>query len=525
MKSLTQYLKLWQKKRDELPVNTDAAADWVQMQQMLNQHLPVTHPPSSALKFLKGTGFKTITAALLTPGVAALVYVAVHHASPKLKDKKQHDSVKVIEPMTNQRQLDSVQTAQIQNPDNSVSAHTDTANVNVNTASANGSTGQVNAVMVAGGKRLVVTNSVGQTNASSAGQTSVLVGGPSSVHQAGIQASPGGHHRQVNGINYMQPGGQIAGYQSAAYGTKDNDRQGKAADGSGGATANSNGVQGGLLNDPSAAWQPLVAQPDDWRTVSSSFMGWRDVPISGAAPNLILTTRPLGRLSKLKVSKIKEPKVKSIKTPGSGQSTPTNVDWGLLIGTGLPGASGLGDISPGAFVSFDVRSRWAINAQVRLFNPQKLNGSYTHKNESKKDTLPKILTINDSRTVYSAQIPVYLEYKATENLRIKAGGVVSLPIRQARGSSKLSPDTIRKDSAYFAKTMNTLGGTKYEAKINFGISAGVALHYNRFLFEATYLHPLKPQKVSSDLGSYTSGGNQLQLTIGFKLNKRREEGD
>jgi hypothetical protein len=167
----------------------------------------------------------------------------------------------------------------------------------------------------------------------------------------------------------------------------------------------------------------------------------------------------------------------------------------------------------------------AFNVQVRAFSPQSVTGSYTIPNDSKIGRMGLntiyILTINDSRKVNSIEVPLYLEYKATDNIRLKAGPVISFPIKQANGNSILQPDSIRRDTAFYAKTAGLLAKTSYAKRINYGISGGVSMHLNRFIFEATYLKQLKGQKIISDLGSYTSSNSTFQFTLGFRLNRNR----
>jgi len=43
MENLNQYLKIWQKKRDELRLDTDAGRDWPDMNTLLEKNMPVTN--------------------------------------------------------------------------------------------------------------------------------------------------------------------------------------------------------------------------------------------------------------------------------------------------------------------------------------------------------------------------------------------------------------------------------------------------------------------------------------------------
>jgi hypothetical protein len=118
-------------------------------------------------------------------------------------------------------------------------------------------------------------------------------------------------------------------------------------------------------------------------------------------------------------------------------------------------------------------------------------------------------------------IPVFAGYNITRNLSIKAGPVINIPLKQVNGNSTFQTIKSGKDtSTYYSTVTSTINNTGFEKKISYGISGGIGLHVKRLLLDATYYHGMQTQKVSSVLGSYTSGINGVQLTVGFKLNKR-----
>ncbi|MES2279301.1 MAG: outer membrane beta-barrel protein [Bacteroidota bacterium] len=109
MKNSLRYSKLWQKKRGELKIDTDAGSDWQQMQGLLDQHLPQAPgsgssspgSTSGASGFL-GTG----SIAGLVIVAAAIVYLVAHFAGSKM-DKQHRDSsnVKQDSPAITQKQV------------------------------------------------------------------------------------------------------------------------------------------------------------------------------------------------------------------------------------------------------------------------------------------------------------------------------------------------------------------------------------------------------------------------------------
>jgi hypothetical protein len=90
------------------------------------------------------------------------------------------------------------------------------------------------------------------------------------------------------------------------------------------------------------------------------------------------------------------------------------------------------------------------------------------------------------------------------------------------GTTTLTPETIKRDTAYYTTTTTQLNATRYNQQINFGVSGGVSLQFNRFNVDATYQKSLSGYNVTSGFGNYKSHNGSLQFTVGFKLNKPRQ---
>jgi len=82
MKNLIQYLKLWQKKRGELQIDTNADADWMDMHALLDKHMPGNDDDRGGSK-TGGIGLLSII--LLIFSVAAVVYFAAKMIQTKQK--------------------------------------------------------------------------------------------------------------------------------------------------------------------------------------------------------------------------------------------------------------------------------------------------------------------------------------------------------------------------------------------------------------------------------------------------------
>jgi hypothetical protein len=211
----------------------------------------------------------------------------------------------------------------------------------------------------------------------------------------------------------------------------------------------------------------------------------------------------------------------------------SNLGWGILAGVNSPGsftpksknANFYGgapvDMFFGLFGNYRITDRWAVGAQIQIFSPQTIATSYNHKNESKVDSTESLKIIS-SRKLYNINVPVHAIYKVSDNISIKAGPVLSFPVKQINTVSTLQPAIIHTDSAYFAKVSGVINNTNYQKGFNLGFSGGVSLQYNRLVLEAVYLKSVSGYKVTSGYGSYKSNNGSLQLTIGFKLNKTKK---
>ena len=82
MKDLIQYLNLWQKKRGELQVDTDAGADWMEMRALLDKHMPGNDDNGGGSK---PGGIRLLPTILITLSAAAMIYFAAKVVQTKLK--------------------------------------------------------------------------------------------------------------------------------------------------------------------------------------------------------------------------------------------------------------------------------------------------------------------------------------------------------------------------------------------------------------------------------------------------------
>jgi len=216
------------------------------------------------------------------------------------------------------------------------------------------------------------------------------------------------------------------------------------------------------------------------------------------------------------------------KTPGTKNS---KLDWGLLTGVNSAGsftgksqnANFYGsfpvDLYFGLFATYNFSNKWGLGLGVRALNPQSVSGTYSHSNDSKKDTL-QTLDMSDARKLYFVDIPLNLVFKPSQAISIKAGPVFSLPVKQANGISTFQTGKLKKDSLYYVGVTKTINATTYTPDLNIGLSAGIGFQTGRFIFDAAYVTGLKGITVGSALGSYTANNSSFLFSVSFKLNKK-----
>jgi len=82
MKNLIQYLKLWQKKRGELQIDTDAGADWMEMRALLDKHMPGNDDGGGGSRT---GGIRLLPTILIALSAAAMTYFTAKVVQTKPK--------------------------------------------------------------------------------------------------------------------------------------------------------------------------------------------------------------------------------------------------------------------------------------------------------------------------------------------------------------------------------------------------------------------------------------------------------
>ncbi|MCC8426460.1 porin family protein [Mucilaginibacter sp. UR6-11] len=529
MRNSEQYLGLWQQKRNELPISYDVQADWADMQQLLDQNLPVNDPAgntNAGAQLAHLVRFKLLYAVIALLLAGALTYLIVHHrAATKYKEPvktgmKHALAKKDIIPPDKLRQ-DKLQAADsaVATSKNATASgnHLNKINADKTGNSSNNDAPNLKNTAAADDRRAAnpgVNSKVLSLN-DRLNNSSRLLYNPA-------PSSTGGFKR-------------LGHVKRPSTSSKSNQRTGERL------YNRTAGQPGNSYNLPQRPGR-LTAKNTDTRFSADSIQAQEIISPSSTLLTSGWDNSAIGLISKNSdvVNKTLKPataKSANKKTPSKKQTASTNTgfDWGLLAGVNTSGSfttksqnkniygSLPVDVYSGLFATYNLSNKWAVNLQTRLLTPHKVSGGYSHTNDSKKDTAQN-LQITDSRKVYTADIPLQLVYKVTGILNIKAGPVLTLPLKQVNGVSTFTTKTRKDSTGYYNTVTDAINNTGFDKKVRFGVSAGIGLNYKRLLFEAGYYYGLQRLKISSSLGSYTANTGSLQFTIGIKLNKNKKTG-
>lgn len=561
MKDSLRDSKLWQQKRNELKVDANPEQDWGEMSSLLDQHLPVAPNgnPTGGKSGLGNFGGIAGIAGISVVMIAITVYLAAHFGGNK-NDKNRPDSgnfKQQTELVSGRDSLNAANRPDIASAkDSNLLADKTKAGSAVNTAPGAGSsstsntnaTGTTSAKLGAASSAVskpgsgnitgtkitgsnlnapsgrVVSSNRGSANSvlknagtfSTPGRGSALVNnGRRGAANQGSRSLNGGSGRYSNGY---YANGRLAGVNNG-HGRNGNRSQLQNRPGSnnpvtGAIILNGTGkdrLQAGVIN------QNAKDSIGTNNNAYSQFMaGIRSALLSRGFNNKDAIKLNGDRLTKTFDNGSSKTKDKKDKKPKTASTATSKFDYGILGGANLSNSLG---IYGGVYGAYHINNKWGLNLQGWGLTTQNISGGYSHANGSKVDS-GKIIQVTDTRKAYFVNIPLHATYNITDNFSVKAGPVLSIPVKQADGVTKLTPTTISRDTVYYRKTISQINATRYDQQINIGLSGGVRYQYNRFSIEATYLKSLSGFNVTSDYGSYkVNGSGTLNITLGIQLNR------
>jgi hypothetical protein len=536
MKNSLKYLKLWQKKRSGLPVDDDQQKDWLEMHGLLDQHMPVSTPLPDD-KPSRSKGFKLLSVLFVSLSAAAMSYVVSHVVELRKHHKQsfsyhQKHKTGLIDSITNTR--DSI--ANARNTSDSLTANGISIQSKDSLAALQPVTAQ-NAKLVTPGFNEKSTSTpspgtiAGKAAALDKKNNLLSTSSQNKKRQAPINSNSNKLVR-ASATGNKSNAGNLHGYGKSGHTQGAITHHSLFQPGDLNRPSNQNGVNDkqylSAKADSSNMQYPSLFSPApnlSFNTGTNNFQVF-------AAPGLSFTSIQKQASNKSKDNKKTNRNEKTAKSKNQSikNSTPLNLDWGILTGVNTSGSftpkgqnSNFYGSSPvdtffGLFANYNLNDKWAVGSQIRLFNPQTISTTYTHANGSKIDSAQS-LKITSSRKLYSVSIPIRVMYKVNNNISFVGGPVINIPVKQHNANTTLQPAAIKSDSTYYAKVDSVLNGTQYLQKLNVGLSAGVNIQFKRLSFEAVYLKSLSGYQVTSGYGAYRSYNGTLQFTIGFRLNK------
>ena len=553
MKEQDKYHALWHK-RNELHINDNAEQDWLDMQSVLDAHMPVNGGAgNSGTSYL--SGFKLLTALVLAAAAAVILYyvfagsdkdsahghktnttvisankqAALHN--PEINNNGANDGT--VNPTSdnvitgNNADTTAASPGVTNNPSTAAINTTNAANHKIaNTAMANAASGatshnnaslkHTNATIInniAGRSILNTGHATRGTNIASHNSSGNTLGHLNKKHYTTGNYSGGG-------------GSRIAGHVLGS-GSLRGQTHGRSSRES--TTANNKTSLKGGANDKFSMLNQAGGAASDNTSHDTDVL-------SLAVPQFITEPYSAPALPPLLANKFKavDDTSATAKKPAPTKSSgASKFEYGLLAGVNAPGsftakaqnANFYGslpvDLFFGAFTTYNFNSKWGINLQLRGLNPQNISGTYTHSNDSKKDT-NQVLNISDSRKVYTADAALHLIFKPALGLSLKAGPVFSYSLKEANGKTTFQTGPLKKDSVYYVSVIKLINATSYTKGLNIGLSVGASYQYGRFIFDAAYIKKFSGTIVSSTLGSYTAINDQLLFGIGFMLSKPKK---
>lgn len=557
MKDSLKYSDLWRKKREELPVDTEPQAGWQEMQTLLDLHLPIVPVAPAApvsklakvIKAIKAMKATSLLVASLTVATVAGTTIYLLKNRQHTEESHQHKNNNQVVRKDSLREAlnantlnvgDSIDAVRDSSQSLSLSADKQHTSVNNNDSLSNAS--KTNSALNYSG---VKTNG--------ASSTSTIINGQRGV----ASARQVGNSNTINGSLSASTGrGQ---HRNTTFGRYQNSKNHNAAGNLAGQQVNINGID--TISNPDL--------PDNWSAQNgdpsaialtppfNGIQSWQTGPNSPLFQPQFFARRPLssfvvgnyyynrlrglvnGKTLNSKNQKSKNQSSKTAKTKSSGRSFGkslsaafSNTDWGILLGANSSGSftpaaqnhnfygSSPIDIYTGLFATYHINDKWAVNTQVRFLTPLNLSGTYTNQNDHVDSV--RSIKVTDSRKVYFVNIPIHAVYKITDNISIKGGPVINILAKQVSFNTSAQKIYDNVDTLFFqTKESQIKTTTRYAQKINLGLSGGISVQANRFIFEAVYQKSLSGYNVISDFHNYKNNPGTLQLSIGFKLNSSK----
>jgi hypothetical protein len=574
MSNQDQYLKLWQQKRNELQVDTNVQTDWADMQHLLNTHMPVVNPAAGGASLGKHllthlAKFKLlyVVAALLATG--AITYLVLQNRAA-IKNNRPHKIEARKDSLATGSLLNTPEDTGASNIDGQKDTLADGTLVNpgsteptsVNKSAEKDNANKVNATLAEKGtsnlsvdklakpganstalaknstNNAVAKNSIGKSNNNPTSSTPTVRRNTGHLTRNGTGSNNTKNLASGatinNGISLLhrRGSGSLNGRTTGGRSQRNTFGQGPVP----------NRTTTGIQSEPDlmtfGRMQGIPPVGQSFTTPYNFMWGSNNLTNNGTTA-LTANNSPISTHSNRISQPLIDKNIKGFKPAKAAKiknQTPStaSLDWGILVGVNTPGSftpkaqnkniygSLPVDGYTGLFATYNFSSKVAVDMQVKMLIPTNTSDSYNHVYILKTDTgatIQRTFKITDTRKIYSAQVPVHLVYNITKNISVKAGPVINLPIKHfgATSVTTATTDTL----GYLKRLTDTASAISFEKKLSLGVSGGIGFTFKRLKLEGTYYRGSQPYKISSPLRSYSTNTNNVQITLGFKLNKTK----
>jgi hypothetical protein len=547
MKDSAWYNKLWQTKMQELPLQGDEHDAWQKMQGLLDQHMPVN---STVIAPKAGTSVwvKLMYVLATIIGAAILYYAAthmlVHHHEKTNRPTGKHTRI-ITDSAANKSNLTTAGSPtgsavyRMKNTTNSnVNKNNGTQNV-LNTSVTSGKSpsatnGNVNSAATNVNKAGVkyTTNNAAISSAKSSGVNNIAVGG-SNTHRnrtanhlaargnSGALTTPeAGSYNQDLQTEVFQHHSTNRFHSKVEKENNDTSRNNKQllADQT---SIKTNGV---VLSNTGSTITGASTSGTTQNVNSTDLSAKTDNPTSvkGAAAKQVADAKGKNQSNK-----------SGLKSKASVTKKTTNSKFtvDLKLGANTNKGSSLNPFL-GVMGNYRLHNKWGVSIGANMLSARIISGSYGKGNlnyitigdSSKKITHNSgQLTISSTRKIYYVDVPVLVTYNVSDKFTLKAGPVISIPIKTEANKNTLGPLSSSADTTTLRTVTPYVNSTTISSKVNFSFSAGAQYNVKRFYFDATYLQGLSPYTIGSGLGSGKIYYRTVQIGIGYHLFKSRSQ--
>jgi len=546
MKDSAWYNKLWQSKMQELPLQGDGHDAWQKMQGLLDQHMPVNSvviaPKARTSVWVK---LMYVLAAII---IAAILYYAaslmpMHHHEKTNKPTGKHARI-IIDSAVNK--IDLTTTASptdnaIYSKNNNASSYTSKSNTKQNMLNSSVTTGK--------------SSSANKTNIGAATNVNIADVKHTASNAAKANTKPSGinnlivshnHTRRNRILRHLSAGRNNSTLTTSRIGLYNSGLQGGAlqnhrANRLHSKTANKNTAayknDQQLFADQNSIKTNIVVPSNTGNTIAGANTNGAAQKISSA--NLSVKTDSSTTAKGAATKQVADAKVKnqSNKSGSNNKASATKktADSKFTIDIKLGVNTNKGsNLNPffGVMGNYRFHNKWGISIGANVLSTRIISGSYGKSNlnyitigdSSKKITHNSgQLTINSTRKIYYVDMPVLVTYKLSDKFSIKAGPVISIPIKTETNKNTLGPLSSSADTTTLRTVIPYVNSTAINSKVNFSFSAGAQYNVKRLYFDATYLQGLSPYTIGSNLGSGKIYYHTVQIGIGYHLFKSKSQ--